>query len=29
MKYLKNTGLYFVMTAIGHSVLKIAEASEV
>ena len=29
MKYLKNTGLYFVMVAIGGSVLKMAEAGEV
>ena len=29
MKYLKYTGLYFVMVAIGNSVLKIAEVSEV
>lgn len=29
MKYLKHSGLYFVMIAIGGSVLKMAEAGEV
>lgn len=29
MKYLKYAGLYFVMIAIGHNVLKMAEADKV
>ena len=28
MKYLKYAGLYFVMIAIGHNVLKMAEADK-
>lgn len=29
MKYLKYFGLYFVMIAIGHNVLKMAEADKI
>ena len=29
MKYLKYAGLYFIIIAIGHSVLKMAEAGEI
>lgn len=29
MKYLKYTGLYFVMIAVGNNVLKMAEADKV
>ena len=29
MKYLKYVGLYFVMIAIGHNVLKMAEADKI
>lgn len=29
MKYLKYTGLYFVMVVMGDSILKIAEANEI
>ena len=28
MKYLKYTGLYFVMFAVGNNILKIAEADK-
>lgn len=29
MKYLKYAGLYFIIIAIGHSVLKMAEAGKI
>lgn len=29
MKYLKYAGLYFIMIAIGHNVLEMAEADKI
>lgn len=29
MRYLKYAGLYFIIIAIGHNVLKMAEAGEI
>ena len=29
MKYLKYAGLYFIIIAIGHNILKMAEADKI